>query len=87
VIAVADLVLIPARPSPHDLRAVAATVDLARCAGKPFLLIINGAAVRANIATEAVANAATTFCSPTRHSPLLNPLRGAILAGNLANVG
>jgi chromosome partitioning protein len=35
VIATADLVLIPARPSPHDLRAVAATVEMAKRAGKP----------------------------------------------------
>jgi chromosome partitioning protein len=55
VIATADLVLIPARPSPHDLRAVAATVAMARGAGKPFLFIVNGAAPRANITAEAVA--------------------------------
>ena len=55
VIATADLVLIPARPSPHDLRAVAATVDLAKRAGKPFLFVVNGAAPRANITAEAVA--------------------------------
>src|SRR3954467_7385894 len=55
VIATADLVLIPARPSPHDLRAVAATVELAKKAGKPFLFIINGAAPRASITAEAVA--------------------------------
>jgi chromosome partitioning protein len=55
VISVADLVLIPARPSPHDLRAVAATVDMVRRAGKPFLFVINGAAPRANITAEAVA--------------------------------
>ena len=55
VIATADLVLIPARPSPHDLRAVAATVAMASRAGKPFLFVINGAAPRANITAEAVA--------------------------------
>ena len=55
VIAIADLVLIPARPSPHDLRAIGATVEMARRAGKPFLFVINGAAPRANITAEAVA--------------------------------
>jgi chromosome partitioning protein len=55
VIAVADLVLIPTRPSPHDLRAVSATVDIARRVGTPFLFVINGAAPRANITAEAVA--------------------------------
>jgi len=55
VIEIADLVLIPARPSPHDLRAIGATVNMTRRAGKPFLFIINGAAPRANITAEAVA--------------------------------
>jgi chromosome partitioning protein len=55
VIAIADLVLIPARPSPHDLRAIGATVEIARRAGKPFLFVLNGAAPRANITAEAVA--------------------------------
>ena len=35
VIQVAELVVIPTRPSPHDLRAVGATVDLCERAGKP----------------------------------------------------
>ena len=55
VIAIADLVIIPARPSPHDLRAIGATVKMARRAGKPFLFVVNGAAPRANITAEAVA--------------------------------
>jgi chromosome partitioning protein len=54
-IGMADLVLIPARPSPHDLRAIGATVNLTRRAGKQFLFVINGAAPRANITAEAVA--------------------------------
>jgi chromosome partitioning protein len=55
VIAIADLVVIPARPSPHDLRAIGATVKMVRRAGKPFLFVVNGAAPRANITAEAVA--------------------------------
>jgi chromosome partitioning protein len=55
VIALADLVVIPARPSPHDLRAVGATVEMARRAGKPFLFVVNGAAPRASITAQAVA--------------------------------
>lgn len=54
VIAVSNLVLIPARPSPHDLRAVGATVDLVDQVGKPMVFVINGAAHRARIASEAV---------------------------------
>jgi chromosome partitioning protein len=55
VMAGADLVLIPARPSPHDLRAIGATVDLVRRARKPFLFVVNGAANRAHITAECVA--------------------------------
>jgi chromosome partitioning protein len=55
VIEIADFVVIPARPSPHDLRAIAATVNLTRGAGKPFLFVVNGAAPRANITAQAVA--------------------------------
>ena len=50
VIAIADLVIIPARPSPHDLRAVGATVEMVRRAGKPFLFVVNGAAPAPNAA-------------------------------------
>lgn len=53
VLAVADLVLIPTRPSPHDLRAVGSTVELAEAAGKRMIFVINGAAQRAKITGEA----------------------------------
>ena len=43
VIAVAELIVIPTRPSPHDLRAVGATVDLCERAGKPLLFVVNSA--------------------------------------------
>ena len=36
VVAQADFVLIPTRPSPHDLRAVGSTVELALGAQRPF---------------------------------------------------
>ncbi len=53
VVAHADLVAIPTRPSPHDLRAVGATVDIAERHGKPVLFIVNGATPRARITGEA----------------------------------
>lgn len=53
VLAVADLVLIPTRPSPHDLRAVGSTVELVEAAGKRMVFVINGAAHRAKITGEA----------------------------------
>lgn len=53
VIAVADLVVIPSRPSPHDLRAVGSTIALVEEAGKPMIFVVNGAAVRAKITADA----------------------------------
>jgi chromosome partitioning protein len=55
IIAIGDLVVIPARPSPHDLHAVGATVDMARRTGTPFFFVINGATPRANITLQAIA--------------------------------
>ena len=54
VIAVADLVLIPARPSPHDLRAASGTVEIVERMGRPMVFVINGASPRAQITSEAV---------------------------------
>ncbi len=53
VIQVSDLVLIPTRPSPHDLRAAGSTVELIENLGKPLVFVINGAATRARITTQA----------------------------------
>lgn len=53
VLAVADLVLIPTRPSPHDLRAISSTVEMVKIAKKRMVFVINGAAPRAKITGEA----------------------------------
>jgi len=53
VIQVAELIVIPTRPSPHDLRAVGATVDLCERSGKPLLFVVNGATPKARITHEA----------------------------------
>ncbi len=53
VIKFADLVVIPTRPSPHDLRAAGVTVDIAERLGKPLIFVINGAHPRARITTQA----------------------------------
>jgi chromosome partitioning protein len=53
VIQVAELIVIPTRPSPHDLRAAGATVDLVERAGKPLVFVINAATPRAKITFEA----------------------------------
>jgi chromosome partitioning protein len=53
VIAHADMVIVPTRPSPHDLRAVGATVDMAERFGKALVFVLNGATLRARITGEA----------------------------------
>ena len=52
VIGHADLVVLPTRPSPHDLRAVGPTVDIANRHGKPVLFVVNAATLRARITGE-----------------------------------
>jgi chromosome partitioning protein len=54
VIRVSDMVLIPTRPSPHDLRAVAATVAMVEESGKPLVFVLNAATPRARITNEAI---------------------------------
>ena len=53
VIQVAELVVVPTRPSPHDLRAVGATVDLCDRAGKPLIFVVNAATPKARITSDA----------------------------------
>lgn len=53
VVELCDLVLIPTRPSPHDLRAVGATVDIVEASRKPMIFAINGASQRAKITGDA----------------------------------
>ena len=55
VIKLADLVVIPSRPSPHDLRSIGATVELVEHLGKPLIFALNAATPRARITAEAVA--------------------------------
>lgn len=53
VVAKSDLVIIPTRPSPHDLRAAGKTVELVERAGKPLVFVVNGATARARLTGEA----------------------------------
>lgn len=52
---IASLVLVPVRPSPSDLWAVAATVGLLKQIGTPFLFVVNQATPNANITAQAIA--------------------------------
>ena len=53
-VAVADVVVIPARPSPHDLRSIGTIVEMVERMGKPFCFVVNGATPRTTIATDAL---------------------------------
>ena len=55
VVRLADLVLIPTRPSPHDLRAVGSTVDIAQETGRPFAFALTQAKPTARLTVQAVA--------------------------------
>jgi chromosome partitioning protein len=62
----ADLVIIPVRPSPSDLWAVAETVSRVLTAGKPFLFAITQAKPQATITAQAVATL-------SQHGPVCQP--------------
>jgi cellulose biosynthesis protein BcsQ len=51
----ADLVLIPVRPSPADLWAVSETVAQVQSVGKPFLFVITQAKPQASITAQSIA--------------------------------
>ena len=52
IVSHADMVVIPTRPSPHDLRAVGATLDIVDSNGKPLVFAVNGATKRAKITSD-----------------------------------
>ncbi len=52
VVSMADLVVLPTRPSPHDLRAVGATVDIIESRGKSMVFVVNAAVPNARITSE-----------------------------------
>jgi chromosome partitioning protein len=56
VVALADFVLIPTRPSPHDLRAVGQTVELAAGANRPFAFVVTQAKPNSRLTVQAMAS-------------------------------
>lgn len=52
IVSHADLVVLPTRPSPHDLRAVGPTVDIVQHQNKPLVFVVNSATARARITGE-----------------------------------
>jgi chromosome partitioning protein len=54
VINLAELIVIPTRPSPHDLRAVAGTLEMAERAHCRLVFVLNAVNMRARITSDAV---------------------------------
>lgn len=55
VMRVADLVVMPVRPSPHDLDAIGATIGVASQTQVPFVFALTQAKLNARITPQAVA--------------------------------
>lgn len=79
VIGCADIVLMPVRPSPADLWAVGATVDLAINHGREFVFVISAATRGASITTQA--------CSAlSQHGPVATVIHNRVaFAGAFAS--
>lgn len=54
VVSLADFVLIPTRPSPHDLRAVGSTVELATDSGRSFAFALTQAKANSKLTVQAM---------------------------------
>jgi chromosome partitioning protein len=55
VLKLADLVLIPTRPSPNDLWSLGATLDLVKKSGVPFAFVLTQAKANARITVQTIA--------------------------------
>jgi chromosome partitioning protein len=78
VVRLADLVLIPTRPSPDDLDAVGRTIDLVEEAHKPMVFVINGATKHARITGQAAIalSQSGTVATPMIHHSVSFPTSG-----------
>lgn len=54
-VGLADLVVVPLRPSPHDFRALETTLSVVEPLGKPVVFVLNAATVGARITRDSVA--------------------------------
>jgi chromosome partitioning protein len=78
VVRLADLVLIPTRPSPDDLDAVGRTIDIVDEAAKPMVFVINGATKNARITGQAAIalSQSGTVAAPMIHHSVSFPTSG-----------
>ena len=56
VVREADIVVVPVKPSPHDLRAVGDTVEIIQREGKPFIFVLTAAKGNALLTVQAMAS-------------------------------
>ena len=70
VFALADLVLVPVKPTPDDLEAAAVTVGRLRALGVPFLFVVSQAIIHTNITAQAIA--ALSHHGPVAESIMVN---------------
>lgn len=54
IVRLADLALIPSRPSPLDLGTLGTTVGMVEAEGKPLMFVLNAVTARTRISTQAV---------------------------------
>jgi chromosome partitioning protein len=81
----ADLVLIPCRPHLLDLKAISASIEIARISQKPFAVVLNAVPTRGTLASEAIA-AISSYGAPV--CPVQIAMRAAfyhcLVAGQVA---
>lgn len=81
-IELADLVIIPVKHSPHDLRAAKHTVDMCNKAGKRFFFLLNETNGKA-VALDATRNLASMGPVIPHHVPKLNNFWLAMIPGDV----
>ena len=54
-IKLADLVIVPTRPSPHDLRAIGSTIDIIQKVKCPFIFVITQAKYNTHLTIQTIA--------------------------------
>jgi len=54
IVRVADLVLVPVIPSPHDLRAIGETIELVEKERKPLVFVVSNASTNGKLTIQAV---------------------------------
>ena len=54
IVRVADLVIVPVIPSPHDLRAIGETIELVETEKKPLIFVVSNASINGKLTLQAV---------------------------------